>query len=253
MESIGSQEKPGPKRTLDCGTSDFQSLHYDSRDSIRSRPVDLIEDLAQHINASYNQCYIDLAYKIDQTDLEKLYITTAPFEEGVKALQNCFSDILPSTFREVFPLLLFASIAVNKLWHSLKAGFQNSFFKDVREWHCAIPNLKDKELFFKWVDCLFARHISPEDPQWQANYGHYHSTSLTQVGQSEEPAQLTSYTDHSTCQDGFAEEHSTTLLLPEKISNLELLHRLKKGSVLTVCARYLNRRYCSGFGMLLGC
>lgn len=171
----------------------------------------------------------------------------------MKALQKCFTGLLPSTLREVFPLLLIASVAVNKLWHSFDAAFQNTFFEGVHEWHCAIPNVKDKELFFKWVNCLFACDIAPEDPRWQANYGHYHSTSLTRVGRSEEPPQATFYTDRSTCQAGSGKEHPTPLLLPEKIANLELLSRLKKGSVLAVCARYLNRRYCSRVGILLGC
>ena len=207
------------------------------------------EDLAQCVQAFHQDWSKFLRQKFDQLDLEKFPIITDPFEQGVKALQKCFRGLLPSTLDEIFSLLLIASVAVIRVWHSIRSSFHSTFFENALEWHRAIPSLAEKQVFFKGIGCLF--RLQPNYQQWQANHLHPSSRGLYQVELSGEPPNLANYSDHSMRQADLRKEDVTSFGRPKDMENLTLLHELKEGCVLIICAEYLNRKSWSEVRALL--
>lgn len=197
------------------------------------------EDLAQQIQAFYDQWIIILRLNCNLFDFEKFPVINAPFEEGVAALQKCFRGLLPSTLGEIFSLLLVASVALVKVWHSIGSNFHATFFENALEWHHAIPNRKEKQVFFKGIDYFF--RLQPNYTQWQANRLHPASKGLDQIELLEESETATHNLDRSMHQAVSYEDHMNGLVLPEKAENLTLLQKLKKGCVLIVCTKLLNR------------
>lgn len=164
MMSPVSPEEP----SLDYyGTSACWSLEHDNLEH------KLIEDLAQGVHALNDQWTINLRQILNESDIKIFPFTSSPFEDGVKALQKCFQKPLPSTLGEIFPLLLLASTAANKLWHSMKSSFQVALSEDVQQWHRAISSPKGKDLFSQGVKSLFLLHKWPSNRKCQANYGNY--------------------------------------------------------------------------------
>lgn len=121
----------------------------------------------------------------------------------MQALRKCFDNICPSTLGEVFPLLMIA-FAAQKLEYGMEAVLGPGFWSDVYMWRHALPTSEDMALFSEGVACLVASALS-EGLQGQAGRDYAYPTRLTPVDQS------------------------------------DLLSRLKKGSVLNVCAHYLDR------------
>ena len=171
------------------------------------------EDFAQQVEAFRDQWIINLRRKLSPFDLGKFSVINSPFEEGVKVLQKCFKGILPSTLVETFSLLLIASVAVNEVWHSMNSKFQATFFDNVLEWHCTIPNLQEKQVFFRAIDCLLC--LQPNYLHWHAHRVHSTSRDLNhQVDLSGDSAALTSHLDRSMPR-GVLHEQKTSLALPK--------------------------------------
>jgi hypothetical protein len=224
------QEGISTGSTLQRGALDFRPLEYDSPNSTGSTPVYLKDDLARLVFSSYCRWVAILRHEVNEFDLGNFSVTRSPFKKGMRALQKCGQGMVPSTLGEIFPLLLIGSILVNKRLRSMGSSIISMFVQDVLKWQYAITTPKEKELFLIGVDCLSRIHEWLKDPQLQITPGSYHSTSLTEVGQSVNRAELPPSSDHSISQSSFSNENSSP----------ELLQMLKKGFVVTVCAQYLN-------------
>ena len=227
----------------DISPTVIQSSHSFSRKDASATSMESFvsqESLAQQVQAIYDQWITNLRLKFDPFDLEKFPVIGSPFEEGVRALQKCFQGVLPSTLSEIFSLLLIASVALVRLWHSIASDLHVTFFEDALEWHRAIQNLKEKQVFFKGIGCLF--RLQPNYAQWQANHLHPASRCLDQDELLGKPTTISYDLNRPMRQAALDEEHMISLMLPEQADNLILLQRLQKGCVLVVCAKLLDRK-----------
>lgn len=198
------------------------------------------ESLAQQVQAFYDQWIDNLRLNFTPFDVDIFPVISSPFEEGLKALQKCFQGSLPSTLGEIFSLLLFASVALVKVWHNIASDFHVRFFEDALEWHRAIQNITERKVFFKGINCLF--RLQPNYAQWQANHLHPTSRGLDQVELLAKPTTMSQNLNYPMRQAALDEDH---MMLPEKAYKLLPLQRLQEGCVLVVCAKLLDRKLWS--------
>ena len=241
----GIAEELGTRGKLHWSMSDSCTAKDGIPDLPRVGFVKLIE-LAQQSHAYYQLWITEFHQCCGDSRLRNFSAVTTPFEEGLKALQKCFKDEIPNTLEEIFPLLII-SIAACKLEHGVEPMMELKFVTDVYDWLPAISRSEDRKLFFQGVHCMIFPHIRPSEPQWRGihghGHGHGHQRSLTQVAQSEKPRMLSAYPSDAVHQAAAPETHSTMISPREEPEDLSLLHRLKKGSVLSVCAHYIDCKW----------
>lgn len=209
-----------------------------------------VSELVQALNSDWMQRLKPL---MDHSMINVMAETWSPFETGLKALQQCYRGVFPSTFEDAFSLMHIALASVYTFHHDDAFYPWDSFFDEILRWHQVIVKDSERCLFLKVANVLWLalKHSEPvsQDPGningFITSYQGSHSWLLQQnrpktIDESEGLVSLR--TGHAVGSSPHDLNLCCSSLAGQCGVDPNLLDELKNGKIMKMCSRYLDCR-----------
>lgn len=151
LQGPGARNHTAPEKSLRPHT--IIGFPLDTSLPTTQSQVDEIRDLVHVLNIEWIK-RLDLAPNLDVE--YSIYYVPSLFDTGAQALQSCYLNKLPSSFKEVFALMHLAC-AIVYLLHGDEPSYDwDEFFRDMLQWRHAMLKDSDAGLFVQFVSLLWA-------------------------------------------------------------------------------------------------